>query len=175
MHWAEYVPQYDIRFHNGSRNCEQGRTMEYSTETRVLWPLCQARTCFVYRNECIRQLKRRTLRTIWSWNGMKLVCVLSPTRFSIFLFIDLSDVFSDSPQRSSTQSRPDANLFNASQFKSARKIWNILVCGFMFANITAFVVHNYQDVREISTRVSRSLKASGLEINLKKSKPFTLL
>ena len=47
------------------------------------------------------------------------------------------------------QSRLGAKLFNASQFKFVGKTQNVLVCKFMFADNTAFVAYNHQDVQEI--------------------------
>ena len=39
----------------------------------------------------------------------------------------------------------------------------------MFADDTAFAAHNRQDTQEIITRFSRSAKAFGLKLNLKKT------
>ena len=65
--------------------------------------------------------------------------------------------------------RVDANLFNVSWFKSARKTRNILVQEFMFADDTAFVAHKYQDAQEIIICFLKSAKGFGLKINLKKT------
>ena len=39
----------------------------------------------------------------------------------------------------------------------------------MFADDTAFVAHNHEDAEEIITRFSKSAKAFGLKINVKKT------
>ena len=77
-------------------------------------------------------------------NGVKLDCDLSPTMFSNFLSLVLSNTLTDSTLGVLIQSRPGANLFSASQFKFARKARNVLVRELMFTDNTTFVEHNHQ-------------------------------
>ena len=100
---------------------------------------------------------------------MKQGSVLSPTISSIILSMVLSAAFTDSIQEVWIKSRPRANLFNASQFKSARKTRNVQARELMFADGTDFMARNYQDVLEITTLCSKSTKAFGRKINLKKT------
>ena len=45
--------------------CEQGSALGHPSETKIPWPLLQARICLAYRNESINQLMGRTLGNIW--------------------------------------------------------------------------------------------------------------
>ena len=95
--------------------------------------------------------------------------VFLTVHFSIFLSLILSDAFTDFTQGVWIESKPGANLFNASQFKFVRKTKKALVCKLTLAN-TAFMVHNHQGAPEIITYFLESAKAFGLKINLKKTK-----
>ena len=48
------------------------------------------------------------------------------------------------------------SMFSASQFQSARKTRNILICEIIFTDDTAFVAHNQQNAQKIITYFSKS-------------------
>lgn len=102
-------------------------------------------------------------------NGVKQGCVLAPTLFSIFLTTVLNTAFDDCDKGVMIQTRPGADLFNVSQFKSSRKTKPVLVRELMFADDTAFVAHTHQDMQDIVTRFATAAKAYGLQINIKKT------
>ncbi len=102
-------------------------------------------------------------------NGVKQGCVLAPTLFSIFLTVVLQHAFENCDIGVWIQSRPEADLFNVNQYKSATRTRKILVRELMFADDTAFVAHSHDDAQEIVTRFARSAKAFGLKINIKKT------
>ena len=102
-------------------------------------------------------------------NGVKQGCVLAPTLFSIFLSQVLDNAFPECYSGVRIQSRPGADLFNVNQFKSKSKTKPILVRELMFADDTAFVAHNHQDMQEIITRFATSARDFGLKINIKKT------
>ena len=76
-------------------------------------------------------------------NGVKQGCVLAPTLFSIFLTTVLNTTFDDCDKGVMIQTRPGADLFNVSQFKSSHKTKPVLVRELMFADDTAFVAHTH--------------------------------
>ena len=102
-------------------------------------------------------------------NGVKQGCVLAPTLFSIYLSIVLKHAFKDHKKGVLIQSRPGADLFNVKLFKSVRKRKEVLIRELMFADDTAFVSHSPEDAQDIITRFSRSAKAFGLKIIIKKT------
>ena len=89
-------------------------------------------------------------------NRVKQDCVLSSTLFSIFLSMVLSDALTDSTYRVWIQSGMRASLFNASQFKAARKTRNVMVHKVMFANNTVFMSQNHQAAQEMITHFLKS-------------------
>ena len=102
-------------------------------------------------------------------NGVKQGCVLAPTLFSIYLSVVLHHAFSDFQRGVWIQTRPGADLFNITQFKSVRSTKRALVRELMFADDTAFVAHDHADAQEIISRFAQSAKQFGLKINIKKT------
>lgn len=102
-------------------------------------------------------------------NGVKQGCVLAPTLFSLYLSVVLRHAFRDCDKGVLIQSRPGADLFNVSAYKSANKTTSILIRELMFADDTAFVAHSHEDAQDIVTRFASSAKAFGLKINIKKT------
>ena len=102
-------------------------------------------------------------------NGVKQGCVLAPTLFSIFLTTVLNTTFDDCDKGVMIQTRPGADLFNVSQFKSSHKTKPVLVRELMFADDTTFVAHTHQDMQDIVTRFATTANAYGLQINIKKT------
>ena len=86
----------------------------------------------------------------------------------MFLSIVLSDAFTDPTQGVWIHRGPEVNLFNACQFKSARKTRNVLIRKLMIVNDTTFKAHN-QEAQETITRHSKFAKAFGFKINHKKT------
>lgn len=98
-------------------------------------------------------------------NGVKQGCVLAPTLFSLFLDTVLDSAFVHCGKGVMIQTRPGADLFNISQFKSSRTK-PLLVWELMFAN---GIAHSHQDIQEIITRFATAATAYGLKINIKKT------
>ena len=71
----------------------------------------------------------------------------------------LSDGFTDYTLRTWIQSRLGTNLFNANQFKFARRTRSIIACKLMFADVTAFMAPNHQVTEEIISHFLESAKA----------------
>ena len=102
-------------------------------------------------------------------NGVKQGCVLAPTLFSIFLSAVLRHAFESCDKGVWIQSRPEADLFNVSQYKSATRTQKVLVRELMFADDTALVAHSHDDAQELVDRFAKASKAFGLKINIKKT------
>lgn len=102
-------------------------------------------------------------------NGVKQGCVLAPTLFSIYLSAVIEDAFRDSNKGVHIQSRPGADLFNLSNFKSKTKTKLCNVRELMFADDTALVAHTLEDMQDIVTAFAKSAHDFGLQINMKKT------
>ena len=92
----------------------------------MLWNILQKLGCSVHFIGLIstthQSVLRKELKELFEVrNREKQGCILAPSLFWIFLFMVLSKAFTDSTQRVCIQSRLEANLFNASQFKFTRK------------------------------------------------------
>ena len=110
-------------------------------KTRLPRPLHQAWVCLVYWNES-SSIRGELLELFEVGNRVKQDCILDPHAvldFSMVLF----EAFTNSARRIWIQGRSKTKLFNASQFKSARKIRDILLLKLMFTDDTTFVAHNY--------------------------------
>ena len=102
-------------------------------------------------------------------NGVKQGCVLAPTLFSILLTATLTHALNSCEKGVLIQSRPNADLFNVSQFWSLRRTTGVPVRELMFADDTAFVAHSFEDAQDIVTQFSNSAEQFGLKINIKKT------
>ena len=132
----------------------------------ALWNILQKLECLAYFVKLISalhtgmkasiNLKGELSELFEIGNRVKQSCVLNSTPFSIFISMVLSDALTDSTYRVWIQSGMRANLFNASQFKAARKTRNVMVHKVMFANNTVFMSQNHQAAQEMITHFLKS-------------------
>lgn len=102
-------------------------------------------------------------------NGVKQGYVLRPTLFSLYLSVMLEVAFEDSPEGVYIKTRKEANLFDITHFKSKTKTTTELVKDLPFADDSALVAHNSDDIQTLVNRFFNAAKDFSLKINIKKT------
>jgi len=102
-------------------------------------------------------------------NGVKQGCVLAPTLFSLYLSAMLEVAFKDSSDGVSIQTRQNADLVNIAHFKAKTKTSQKIVREMLFADDSALVAHDAQDIQRLVDRFSLAAKQFSLKINIKKA------
>jgi hypothetical protein len=102
-------------------------------------------------------------------NGVKQGCVLAPTLFSIYLTAMLEVAFEGVGEGIYIQTRPDADLFNVAQFRAKTKTTQSLVREMLFADDSAIVAHNVEDMQRLVDKFAHVASLFSLKINLKKT------
>ena len=103
-------------------------------------------------------------------NGVKQVCVLAPTLFSIFISAMLDEALRDIGGGVYIQSRQNADLFNVAHFRAKTKTTQILMRELLFADDSTLVAHSAEEMQKIVDAFSNASKKFGLKINIKKTK-----
>jgi len=102
-------------------------------------------------------------------NGVKQGCVLAPALFSLYLSAMLEVAFKDVREGVYIQTRPNADLFKLSQFKSKTRTTKCLVREMLFADDSALVAHSAEDMQLLVDRFARAATQFSLKINIKKT------
>ena len=102
-------------------------------------------------------------------NGVKQGCVLAPTLFSLYLSAMLEVAFKDSSEGVYIQTRKEADLFNVAHFKSRNRTTTKLVRDLLFADDSALVAHDSDDIQTLVDRFADAARMFSLKINIKKT------
>ena len=112
---------------------------------------------------------RDTSKEFGVTNGVKQGCVLAPTLFSLYLTAMLEVAFKDVHEGIYIQTRPGADLFNVTQFKSKTRTTKHLVREMLFADDSALVAHSAADMQVLVDHFAKAAAQFSLKINIKKT------
>ena len=102
-------------------------------------------------------------------HGVKQGCVLAPTLFTLYLAAVLETMAQDLDKGVYIRTRSDGKLFNLSRLKASTKVREICVRELLFADDSALVATDAEDMQEIVDRFSSAATLFGLRINVSKT------
>ena len=85
-------------------------------------------------------------------NAVNQGCVLAPTLFSLYFSTMLEVAFKDGSERVYIQTKKEADLFNVAHFKSQNRTTTKLVRDLLFADDSALLAHDSDDIQTLVDR-----------------------
>ena len=99
-------------------------------------------------------------------HGVKEGCVLTPTLFTLYLTAVLETMEANLNKGIFMKTRSDGKLFNLSRLKASSRTRELCVRELLYADDSALVATNHEDIQEIVYRFSAAATLFGLKINV---------